>query len=172
MKRIFLLRHAKSSWDDYSLRDFDRPLAKRGVKAAKRMGVFFRNQKIEALQIISSTAKRAKQTTELFCNSADIKSENIEWSETLYYGGAQDYLKQIRYLNDESLKSVLLVGHNPMMESTASLLIDESQESTFIMPTAALLMFSSDAYNWGDITAGSCELKWMITPKIIKKLVG
>ncbi len=171
MKKIFLLRHAKSSWDDYSLRDFDRPLAKRGLKDAPRMGRFFRKLKLENVHIVSSPAKRAKQTTELFFKSANIDPENITWEERLYYGDAAEYLTAVQAMDNEKTNAVVLVGHNPMLENAAAMLCNSSQHPNIIIPTAALAMFTAHIETWQTVKMGICELNGLITPKIAKKLM-
>lgn len=170
MKHILLLRHAKSSWDDSSLEDFDRPLAERGLKDAPRMGGFAKETGYVPDGIISSPAKRARHTTELFSARAGVGEAFISWEEDLYYGSARDYLETIRQ-SDDVWNTVMLVGHNPLMEETASMLC--SQEDSYIarMPTAALLCFEHPAVKWQQVKPGTARLKWMVIPKLIKKLV-
>ena len=73
MKTIYFLRHAKSSWDDYELKDFDRPLSTRGIQDADLMGNYFRSKKIKLDLVISSPSKRTTETLEHFFNLRDLK---------------------------------------------------------------------------------------------------
>lgn len=169
MKHILLLRHAKSSWDDSGLQDFDRPLAKRGNKDAPRMGSFARRTGYAPDLIISSPAKRARQTTELFASEAGVDDSAIRWEEDFYYGSASDYLAAIQGCEDGP-DSLLLVGHNPKMEQTVNLLSGESSGYIARMPTAALVCFEHPATRWEQVKAGSARMKWMVIPKLIKEL--
>lgn len=169
MKYILLLRHAKSSWDDSSLDDFDRPLAKRGIKDAPRMGAFARKTGYAPDLIISSPAKRVRQTTELFASEAGIDHSEIEWEEDFYYGSASDYLAAIQQCGD-GLDSVMLVGHNPKMEQAVNSLCGSGSGYVARMPTAALVCFEHPATKWTQVKAGTARMKWMVIPKLIKKL--
>jgi len=168
MKTIMLLRHAKSSRADTSLKDFDRPLAERGQKDAPRIGRFVKDVKSLPGMIISSTAKRAEQTTELFVKSAGVDLSMIEWSEELYYGGARDYLSTIQKV-PEGLEDIMLVGHNPLMEETVSLLCNGGGGYAVRMPTAALVCIEHPAIKWEQVKPGTARIKWMMIPKLLKK---
>lgn len=169
MKHILLLRHAKSSWDDSSLDDFDRPLAKRGMKDAPRMGFFARKSGYLPGLIFSSTAKRARETTSLFCEQAGLENDIVEWIDDFYYGSAFDYLEAIQS-SAADRDTVMLVGHNPKMEETASLLCSDNNSYTVRMPTAALLCLEHPAVKWSQIKEGTARIKWMVIPKLLKKL--
>ncbi len=169
MKHILLLRHAKSSWDDSSLDDFDRPLAKRGRKDAPRMGSFVKKAGYTPEHIFSSTAKRARQTTALFCEQAGIDDEATEWTDDFYYGSSFDYLEAIQQC-PEGAESVMLVGHNPKMEEAASLLCSDNKSYTVRMPTAALVCLEHPAVKWNQVREGTARIKWMVIPKLLKKL--
>lgn len=169
MKYILLLRHAKSSWDDPDLDDFDRPLAKRGKKDAPRMGFFSKKTGYLPERILSSTAKRARQTTELFCKQAGIGEEIIAWTDDFYYGTAFDYLEAIQD-SPEDADTIMLVGHNPKMEETASLLCSDNNSYTVRMPTAALVCLEHPAVKWSQVREGTARVKWMVIPKLLKKI--
>ena len=169
MKTILLLRHAKSSHDDSSLKDFDRPLAKRGRRDSPRMGDFLKEVKGLPGLIISSPAKRAKQTIELFAEEAGIDPSLLTWNEDLYYGGARDYLTTIQK-SPEGVDDIMLVGHNPLMEETVSLLCNEQGVYTVRMPTAALVCLEHPATDWNQVKPGTARFKWMMIPKLLKKM--
>ena len=170
MKQILLLRHAKSSWDDESLKDFDRPLAKRGRNDASRMGDFVRKLNIKPSIIISSPAARAKETALLFAKAAKCEEEIIEWKSGLYYGTSADYLETIKNVSN-NCETVLLVGHNPLIENTAGTLVGESNGISITMPTAALVMLTTYVPTWKQVNWGTCELNWMMIPKALKKIM-
>lgn len=168
MKTILLFRHAKSSHDDSSLKDFDRPLAKRGRRDAPRMGSFVKQVEALPAHVISSPATRAKQTTELFSDTAGFERSMVVWNEELYYGGARDYLSAIQKA-PETAGSIMLVGHNPLMEETVSLLCNEQGGYMVRMPTAALVCIEHPAIEWNQVKPGTARLKWMMTPKLLRK---
>lgn len=168
MKQILLMRHAKSSWDNSNLKDFDRPLAKRGLKDAPMMGKFIREAGYKPALVISSPAKRAKETTNLSMEAAQVDKTLIQWNDDFYFGSAGDYLAALQSVPDE-VERVLLVGHNPLMELTAGLLTTGKTDTIAKMPTAALICFESHVSRWDSISPGSCQIKWMMIPKILVK---
>lgn len=170
MKQILLLRHAKSSWDDSSLKDFDRPLAERGRRDAPRMGLFLKKIGYIPGQIVSSPAQRARETIQLFAEAAEIGEELIQWNKDLYHGSYRDYLTTVEEAPD-TIERVLLVGHNPKMEDAAAALCGDESEASIRMPTAALVCFEHPADRWEQIRPGTAQLKWMMIPKVLKKIL-
>jgi len=170
MKQILILRHAKSSRDDKSLSDFDRPLAGRGREDASLMGDFVR--KIDSLPdlIYSSPAQRARQTTELFCKAATVQKDKITWNERLYYGSDRDYIKVLRNCDNSNIEIIMLTGHNPLVENTVSLLYCNGKKNLLRMPTAALVCLEYPAANWNSIGENKARLKWMVIPRLLKKI--
>ena len=170
MKQILLLRHAKSSWDDSSLEDFDRPLAERGRGDAPCMGRFLKQVGYLPGHIVSSPAERAKETIRLVAEAADLPADMIAWNEELYYGSYRDYLEAVTESPDAT-ERVLLVGHNPKMENAASALCGDESEAYIRMPTAALACFEHPAERWEQIRPGTAQLKWMMIPKVVQKII-
>jgi phosphohistidine phosphatase len=168
MKEILLMRHAKSSWENPGLKDFDRPLAKRGLKDAPRMGEFLRKTGNIPGLIVSSPAKRAKETTQLSMKAAQVDESFIHWNDDFYFGSAGDYLAALQTISEE-VERVLLVGHNPLMELTAGLLTNGEAGTVARMPTAALICLESHITRWESISPGSCQIKWMMIPKVLDK---
>ena len=159
MKTLYLLRHAKSSWDDRSLKDFDRPLNERGLKAAPRIGAYMRKEKIRPETILSSPALRAKQTTTLVCEAAGLTSL-VNFDERIYEASAPRLFEIVAGFADH-LGTAMMVGHNPGFEELLSALTGESQR----MSTAALACIELNVEKWSDITANSGRLKWLVKPK-------
>ncbi len=171
MKTIMLLRHAKSARDGSRRKDFDRPLAKRGQKDAPRIGAFARSVGVIPASIICSPAKRAEQTAKLFAEGAGIDSALIRWDKDLYYGGARDYLSTIQK-SPEGAADMLLVGHNPLIEETVSLLCNEEGSYAVRMPAGALVCIEHPAMEWHQVKAGTARLRWMMIPKLLQKWEG
>ncbi|HBQ61831.1 MAG TPA: histidine phosphatase family protein [Balneolaceae bacterium] len=169
MKQILLMRHAKSSWEDGSLKDYDRPLNERGQSDAPMMGAFIRQVGYKPGEVIASPAQRAKETTQLSMESAQVDPNLIRWDEDLYYGSMKDYIAAIQS-TAKNVERVLLVGHNPLIENTAGILAGSEHKTAVRMPTAALVCLQSFAEKWEDITPGTCQIKWMMIPKVLKEL--
>jgi phosphohistidine phosphatase len=154
-----MLRHAKSDWDDRSLRDFDRPLADRGKRDAPRIGKALKKHGPIPELIISSPAARARQTIEAVVKSAGLDSAP-QFNESIYGAEPADLLKLVRRLPDTST-CVLLVGHNPTFEQTVTRLTGVQQH----MATAALASIEFQIARWEDVDDGQGKLVWFVTPK-------
>ena len=111
MKSILLFRHGKSEWNTYYDSDHNRPLAPRGIKAAKKMGVFLANKNQMPALVISSTAVRARATVELAMKEGKWPSAMI--LESTIYGGPPTILLSIAQSQLESVESICFVGHEP-----------------------------------------------------------
>ncbi len=159
MKTLFVLRHAKSSWDNSDLSDFERPLNSRGLDAARFIGGLIYNRNLQPQIIISSPAKRAKQTAVLVKELAEI-SEPITFDERIYEASPLALFNLIREF-DDIYQSVLLIGHNPGFENLVRMLTGE----TVSMPTAALAKINLDIESWHELDAVSNELEFLIHPK-------
>jgi phosphohistidine phosphatase len=142
MKTVFLLRHAKSKQDPAYATDFERPLAKRGKQDAERVGAWMAEQDLVPDLVISSPAKRARQTTERCARAADYQGE-IRYNEMLYGNGEDAYLVALEEL-DDTIGSVLLVGHNPDIAIVVETLSGEYER----MPTAALARIDLPIARW------------------------
>ncbi|GAB5410128.1 MAG: histidine phosphatase family protein [Balneolaceae bacterium] len=171
MKFILLLRHAKSSWSDPSLDDFDRPLAGRGIKDAPRMGKYLKKIGYKPEYIVSSPAQRARQTS-LLCAEGMKQDENIiKWDKSLYFASSKKYVEAIQQ-TPNNVDRMMIVGHNPLMESTATVLSGGRESTAFRIPTAGLVCLESYAVRWQDVKPGTCQVKWMMIPKVLKDIIG
>lgn len=173
MKTILLLRHAKSDWSNPALADFDRPLAKRGLKDAPRMGQVLAYFNCIPDIILSSPAKRAKQTTELVAEACGF-SRSLKLEDSFYGGGADDMLAALQQL-PHTVNRPLLVGHNPAMEETVQLLlsgdtVDWDTGCAIRLPTAGLVCLEADIIDWADLEPGETVLRWFLIPKLVKAI--
>jgi phosphohistidine phosphatase len=159
MKKLFMLRHAKSSWDNHDLADFDRPLNAEGLEAAPFMGNFFYEKQVQPDVIISSPAKRAKQTAILVRESAQFDSK-IQYEEKVYEASPLTLVQIISALDDKH-ESLLLVGHNPGFEGLIKLLTGEALD----LPTAGFVTINLQINSWSETTAGSGKLELFTSPK-------
>ena len=162
MKEILLLRHAKSDWNaDYS-NDHDRPLSKRGVKAAKTIGRLLTVSRQVPEIIISSSAVRAKSTAQLAASEGKWDVQHVV-SETLYHAGTDELLCTVQDLR-ESFNRVMMVGHEPTISTAASRLIGGG---LFRFPTAGIAQIEFDIDSWQKISSGNGRLTWFLPPKLI-----
>jgi len=159
MKTLFIMRHAKSSWENSDLADFDRPLNKRGLQAAPLMGETIRKNWFQIDLIVSSPAERAKQTAMLVKKAVQTQA-GIEFDERIYEANTQTLLEVVAGLN-ENTQSVMLVGHNPGFENLVKVLTGKIEP----MPTAALAVIDLKTDKWSDVEAGSGSLRVLIRPK-------
>lgn len=173
MKTILILRHAKSDWGDPSLADFDRPLAGRGQKDAPRMGEVLALFNCVPDKILSSPARRARQTAEAAAKACGYK-KSIQWEESFYGGGSEDLIAALQSL-PPTIERPLLVGHNPTLEETVTDLLSPRregwyQESSIRLPTAGLVCLEVDIMEWAALERGEAVLRWFLIPKLVKAI--
>ena len=149
MKTLMLLRHAKSSWKDESLDDHERPLNKRGKRAAPLMGRLLKKEALVPDLIISSTAVRARTTAEAVAESSGY-ARAVELDEELYLAPAGKLLDVAARIPGDTVRSLLLVAHNPGMEDLVAMLSGRSER----FPTAALAVFDLSVDRWRDVALG------------------
>ena len=151
MKTLLVLRHAKSSWKNANLTDFERPLNKRGKHDAPLMGEFLRREGIVPDLIISSAAVRAVATAEAVALACGCDSE-IQTTRHLYHAFSDEYIEVINAVPDE-YDRIMVVGHNPGMES----LVEDLTGEWVRMPTAALVHIALNISLWSDLSLESPE---------------
>jgi phosphohistidine phosphatase len=161
-RRLLLLRHAKSSWDDPDLSDHDRPLAPRGRRAAKLIGSHLREKRIGISLVLCSSARRARETAEL----AELDGELLIEHE-LYGASPSQLLDRLRRVPEDA-EVVILVGHNPTMQELAIELSGYSGElAGRKFPTAALATFSIEG-SWRELDPLRTRLVSFITPRELR----
>jgi len=158
MRTLYLLRHAKSSWKDDSLADFDRPLKKRGREAAELVGELLASEKLRDVFVVSSPAKRTQETTEFALKKKKLKAK-VQFDPDIYEADVLTLLRVLSRIDDQH-QTVIMVGHNPGMEDLVRYLTREVQA----MPTAALAKIRLEDNSWGEITPGAATLEWLVAP--------
>ena len=158
MKKIMIMRHAKSDWKDNTVRDFDRPLNKRGTLAAPEMGNEIKRLNLRPDLIISSPALRAKMTAEAVAEKIGYTNKII-WDKSYYFAYTGDIFKSIKSL-DENIEKLLIFGHNPTWSSIAEKLSGQY----FNMKTAQLVVVEFDG-KWKDLKDFACKVVTSISPK-------
>jgi phosphohistidine phosphatase len=165
MKRLYLLRHAKSSWKDPSLPDHDRPLAGRGRRAAKAIARHLREQRIAPELVLCSTARRARETLERIESALGTSVVCVEGD--LYAASAPELLERLRSVPD-AVGSVMLIGHNPGLQELALDLARPAptvRELATNYPTAALATLALPASSWQELDRDTAELVALVRPR-------
>ena len=161
MKKFYLIRHAKSSWEDHILSDHDRPLSDRGRKDAPIIGDVLKSNKVNPDLIISSTARRALKTAKIFATQLDYPIENIVENSTIYEATTQNLLDVINRIDDTN-STVVIFGHNPAFTVLANLLGDKYIDN---MPTCAVAILELIVESWKDVGSNSARLVGFEYPK-------
>lgn len=164
MKILYLLRHAKSSWTNANLSDFERPLNERGLNAAPFMGELMARNALAPDVIVSSPATRAAETARLVKDAGGLNAE-IRFEERIYEASPNTLRQVISELSDD-LDSAMLVGHNPGMEAIIRYLADRIEP----MPTAALAVIKLKIDSWADVREDSGKIVTVYRPKDEMKL--
>jgi phosphohistidine phosphatase len=168
MKTVTIFRHAKAARkDDPEGADFDRPLSKRGTKAAPAMGQFLRKKKLKPDLILCSPSKRTRETLALAVPKAWAKGPHVRFEEQVYEASAKTLLKLVRELPDEA-GHVLIIGHNPGLQDLAIQLSEPGtpalEEFMQKLPTAAVASFAFNAERWRSLKPATGKLQHFVTP--------
>ena len=169
MKQLFLLRHAKSSWEDPELADHDRPLAPRGRRAAKLIAEHLRRQGIVPELVLCSSAARTRETLEPIVPALG-EDVPVKIEDELYAASEQVLLERVRAVED-GIESLLLIGHNPGVQQLALLLAGGGEKVAALAhkyPTGALATLELSG-GWRELSAGGAELTDFVTPKELAK---
>ena len=168
MKRLYLLRHAKSDWADPDRVDADRPLSPRGRRAAPALGRYMRREGVIPALALSSTARRAEETWELLAQA--LKAEvRLETSHKLYLASPARLLKAIQAVTDKA-ESVAIVGHNPGLQALCLELVGSGEMAARTRlatkyPTGGLAIFDFAVEHWADIAAATGKLERFVVPR-------
>ena len=173
MKKLFLLRHAKSDWTDISLTDFDRPLNERGALSADQIGTYIKGQNIQPARILASSSKRTRETANRVLDEAGLDCP-VDYLDQIYLAGTSTLLDLIRDVDDRD-DPLMIVGHNPGMHALAVALtatghkidLDRLHEK---YPTATLVEISLDIDHWQDIKPEQGHLVRYVKPRQLGEL--
>jgi phosphohistidine phosphatase len=166
-RTLYLLRHAKSSWDDAGLSDHDRPLAPRGQRAVKKLAAHVREAGIAPELILCSTAARTRATIDPLRKA--LGDPEIRHLPELYAAWDDALLDIVRHVEPEP-RSLLLVGHNPGLQSLAVLLAGSGDGELRLrleekLPTGALVTLTFRADSWAAVGPGSGRLTGYVVPR-------
>lgn len=161
MRQLWLLRHAKSDWNDPGLPDHDRPLNDRGHSDASLIGEYVHERRIRFDLVLCSSALRTRQTLEHLQLDSDTK---VIFDSNLYRASAQDLFDYLGHNIDPETSSILLINHNPSITELAAMLVIDP-DHIYAFPTAALAELHLPLNSWHDITPGIASMESFTTPK-------
>lgn len=163
MKTLILMRHGKSDWAEGGQPDFERPLAPRGIKAAKQAGRLLEKAGLRPDRVICSAAERTRRTAELVYGAGGL-SGLLEIRPELYETSAEGALEVIRRHGREAAV-LLVVGHEPTSSGLISLLVGGGRHE---MVTASLAGIEADVDSWADLAPGRATLAFLLPPRLVE----
>lgn len=162
MKRLTLLRHAKSSWEDPGLRDFERPLARRGQRDAPMMGARLAQRGFAPDLLLTSPAVRAEQTARLVATKLATAELEYRSHENLYHASPGEILSIVASIED-IYDDVLLVGHNPGLTQLANMLLPTLRLAN--LPTCGVVAIDGESSSWRQFDSATFSLRFYDYPK-------
>jgi len=160
MKTLFLVRHAKSSWKETGVGDFDRPLNKRGKRDAPFMAKLLNKQNVVPDLIITSPAKRALTTAEIFADELSA-GDKLEQEPDLYMADRDELIKAIRKTS-AGVNVLMAFAHNPGLTNLLNYLTNKEIEN---IPTCGVVKLELKVSSWNQTGDNTCELAWFEYPK-------
>ncbi len=165
MRTLFLIRHAKSSWDNPGLRDFNRPLNERGLHDAPKMAQALAKKGLRPDLLVSSPAKRALSTALFFAKALGVEEESVVQEQDIYEAAPAEILRIISRLPDDA-RTVMLFGHNPTLTDVANRFSNDFIDN---IPTCGIVQIESNADSWKAFYEGNTFVKACFFPKDVLK---
>jgi phosphohistidine phosphatase len=164
MKTLYLLRHAKSSWEEPGVSDADRPLIPKGIKKTGLIVDFLQKRGTAIDLMISSPALRAHETAKIVAKGLNYPLNKIKTDRKIY-DSYYDRILDIIYGTSNDLNSLMIVGHNPTITNLANLFLHPGIEN---MPTSCVVCLSFNTGKWEDIPSQEAIREFIISPKMLK----
>jgi len=161
MKHLYLIRHAKSSWDNPGLTDAERPLNKRGKRDAPFMGEQLKVQEVMPDLIYASPARRAKETARIIAEAIGYPVQDIRLREEIYTSDL-NLLLQVVQKTEDTIANLFLVGHNYVLTDLAESLTSEVLGN---IPTCGIVCIAFNVTSWREVTGGRGEMLYFDYPK-------
>lgn len=161
MKTLIVVRHAKSSWDEPGISDFNRPLSERGERDAPRMAKRLKEKDLAISTVLSSPAVRALETCKVFVKVLGLGEEQIQMEKGLYHAGDEMILNVVKGINDNS-DIAMIFGHNPGLTEFVNNLTEADIEN---IPTTGIVCCNLEVEKWGDMTWGCGNRDFFDWPK-------
>lgn len=170
MRRVSLYRHAKSSWDDPALDDFDRGLSKRGQKSAPALGTYIHESGLKPDLVLCSPAQRTRDTFLLTFGEGD-DAPDLRFDERLYHASSSTMLDLLRHLPDR-VEHVMILGHNPGLHALALDMFSQGESDAVAaicrkFPTCGLAVIDIELADWRALGVGEGYLRVFMTPKLL-----
>ena len=162
MKTLYVVRHAKSSWKEKGIDDFDRPLNDRGERDAPFMGELLNSLGCKFDLVLSSPAKRAQETAKIICSKIGYNEEKIVFKRELYLANVKEIATAISEINKE-VESLAIFGHNPGLTEFPNYLSGENSIDN--IPTCGIVKFELFIENWKSISKGIGKIRMFEYPK-------
>lgn len=161
MKTLYLVRHAKSSWETPGNEDHERPIRDKGVKRTQKIIGFLNEHNIKPGIIVSSHALRALQTARILASGLNYPQEDILVDKKLYIDDSENIMDVVAGLPDKENKA-MLVGHNPCMTEFANEFLDDEIDN---LPTSGVVSISFETSKWNEISLAEKKVDFVIYPK-------
>lgn len=166
MKTLYIVRHAKSSWEDPSLTDIERPLLEKGIKKTSRVLDFLLTKDLSVDVIISSPAVRAHETAKLLAPSFCCDTKDIVIDDRLYEHPAEE-ITEVLYELDDKINSAMIVGHNPVFTDLANNFLDTKIDW---LPTSGVVCIEFHTDKWQKISLTKKSISFIVYPGMLKKV--
>ena len=164
VKTVYIVRHAKSSWDNFELSDHDRPLMTVGIKKTEKIINYLNSNNIDPEVIISSTAIRAFETAKLIAEGIGYKTDNIITRKSIYHAGVDEIYSELFSL-DNSINSVMIVGHNPTLTDFVNDFVKPEIDN---LPTSSVFSVELKADKWEKVSNSKFKVNFMVFPRMLK----
>ena len=161
MKTLYIVRHAKSSWDSPGLPDDERPLLLKGIKRTNKVAAFLLEKNIRVDLMISSHAVRALETAKIIAGALGYPEEKILISTQVYHGSSDQFYDELFKLTDD-IRSVMMFGHNPAFSSFANHFLKKKIDW---LPTSGVVAVNFKTEQWTQIPLAKSKTDFVIFPK-------
>lgn len=165
MKTLIILRHGKSSWDDSTLRDIDRPLLNKGKSRTQLIADYLKNNGLVPDLIISSPAIRAYETAVIAALNLNYRPEAIRKNDDLYFVNTEKYFEAV-YSTPDELEKIMIVGHNPMITDFCNYFLTIKINN---LPTSGLAVFNLHTDSWVETSKCSRTTEHLLFPKMLEQ---
>jgi len=163
VKTIYIVRHAKSSWDNFELSDHDRLLMPVGLNKTKKIIEFLKSNSVNPEIIISSTAVRAYETAKLIADGIGYDIGRIARSKELYHADVEEIYSEL-FSVDNSINSVMLVGHNPALTDFVNDFVKPRIDN---FPTSGVFCAEFTANKWEKVSNAKFKVNFMVFPRML-----
>ncbi len=163
MKRLYLVRHAKSSWEEPGGSDMDRPLLEKGIKRTMKVIRFLNQRNVKIDLMISSPATRAIQTAAMIAKGIGYPEDKIQIDRKIY-DGYYDRMLDLIYATYNEVNSLMILGHNPSITNLANLFLHPGID---LLPTTGTVCISFDVKRWESIPSADPVSEFIIYPKML-----